>query len=173
MVVTLTSGGFMTYLPIIRPDGALATIALLVWGALAAAIRWRVGLLADRIGLRALLPISSVLSIVGVCVVTGGLLLSGGTSWVVILVGSAILGTGFGGTQNLTLVAAFARARQRETATVSSVWNIGFDTGTALGSGLVGLLILVVTIPSALALTSLLIVASMPMAVRATRPVHA
>lgn len=173
MVVTLTSGGFMTYLPIIRPDGALATIALLVWGALAAAIRWRVGLLADRIGLRALLPISSVLSIVGVCVVTGGLLLSGGASWVVILVGSAILGTGFGGTQNLTLVAAFARARQRETATVSSVWNIGFDTGTALGSGLVGLLILVVTIPSALALTSLLIVASMPMAVRATRPVHA
>lgn len=171
MVVTLTSGGFMTYLPIIRPDGALATIALLVWGACGATTRWRIGLLADRTGLRALLPGSSVLSIVGIGVVAGGLLLTGGASWVVILLGSAILGVGFGGTQNLTLVAAFARARQRETATVSSVWNIGFDTGTALGSGLVGLLILVVTIPSALALTSLLIVASMPMAIRAARPV--
>ena len=69
-----------------------------------------------------------------------------------------------------TLLAAFARARQKETATVSSVWNIGFDAGTALGSGLVGLLILAVTIPSALALTSLLIVVSLPVAIRSARP---
>jgi MFS family permease len=170
MVVTLTSGGFMTYLPIVRPDGALATIALLVWGAFGAFTRWRIGPMADRTGLRALLPGSSLISIVGICTVAGGLLLGGPASWAVILVGAAALGIGYGGTQNLTLVAAFVRARQQETATVSSVWNIGFDTGTALGSGLVGLLILAVTIPSALALTSLLIVASLPMAIRAARP---
>lgn len=170
MVVTLTSGGFMTFLPIIRPDGALATLALLVWGAFGAFTRWRIGPVADRTGLRALLPGSSLLSIAGICIVAGGLLSDGAASWAVILVGSAVLGIGYGGTQNLTLVAAFIRAKQKETATVSSVWNIGFDTGTALGSGLVGLLILVVTIPSALALTSLLIVASMPLAIRAARP---
>jgi predicted MFS family arabinose efflux permease len=170
MVVTLTSGGFMTYLPIIRPDGALATIALLVWGAFGAFTRWRIGPVADRTGLTALLPGSSLLSIAGICIVAGGLLLGGAVSWAVVLGGAAILGIGFGGAQNLTLLAAFARARQKETATVSSVWNIGFDAGTALGSGLVGLLILAVTIPSALALTSLLIVVSLPVAIRSARP---
>lgn len=170
MVVTLTSGGFMTYLPIARPDGALATVALLVWGAFGAFTRWRIGPVADRTGLRALLPGSSAVSIVGICTVAGGLLLDGAASWTAVLVGAAILGIGYGGTQNLTLVAAFVRARQKETATVSSVWNIGFDAGTALGSGLVGLLILAVTIPSALALTSMLIVTSLPVAIRAARP---
>jgi MFS family permease len=170
MVVTLTSGGFMTYLPIIRPDGALATAALLVWGAFGALTRWRIGPMADRTGLRALLPGSSVLSVVGICVVAGGLMMHGGASAVVVLIGAAVLGVGYGGTQNLTLVAAFIQARQKETATVSSVWNIGFDAGTALGSGLVGLLILAVTIPSALALTSLLILASLPLTIRAARP---
>jgi MFS family permease len=170
MVVTLTSGGFMTYLPIIRPDGALATIALLVWGAFGAFTRWRIGPVADRTGLTALLPGSSLLSIAGICIVAGGLVLYGAVSWAVVIGGAAVLGIGFGGTQNLTLLAAFARARQKETATVSSVWNIGFDAGTALGSGLVGLLILAVTIPSALALTSLLIVVSLPVAIRSARP---
>lgn len=170
MVVTLTSGGFMTYLPIARPDGALATLALLVWGATGALARWRVGLLADRSGLRMLLPTTSALSVIGIAVVATGLVLGGSASWVVILLGSAVLGIGFGSTQNLTLVAAFIRARQRETATVSSAWNVGFDTGTAIGSGLVGVLITVVSIPSALALTSLLIVASLPLAVRNGRP---
>lgn len=170
MVVTLTSGGFMTYLPIIRPNGALATVSLLVWGAFAAFTRWRIGPAADRAGLRVLLPGSSLVSIAGICAVAGGLMLDGTAGATVVVAGAAILGIGYGGTQNLTLVAAFNRARQRETATVSSVWNIGFDAGTALGSGLVGLMILVVTIPSAFALTSLLILASLPLAVRAARP---
>lgn len=178
MVVTLTSGGFLTYLPIVRPDGALATLALLTWGGTGAFTRWRAGVIADRSGLRILLPSASVLSIVGICVVAGGLLWGGPAdaaadtvaSWLTILVGSAILGMGFGGTQNLTLLAAFMQARQRETATVSSVWNIGFDTGTAIGSGLVGVMVLAMTIPAALALTSVLIVASLPLAVRGARP---
>lgn len=172
-VVTLASGGFMTYLPIMRPDGALATVALLVWGAIGALTRWRIGLIADRSGLRALLPGASVLSVVGIGVVAGGLAYmsaGSGASWVVILAGSAILGMGYGGTQNLSLMAAFMRARQRETATVSSVWNIGFDAGTAVGAGLVGLLIIAMTIPAALALTAVLIIASIPLAIRAARP---
>lgn len=173
MVVTLTSGGFMTYVPIARQEGALATVALLTWGLFGALTRWRIGPLADRTGLRTLLPGTSVLSIIGIGLVALGLPMQGAGSWAVILIGSAVLGTGFGGTQNLTLVAAFLQARQRETATVSSVWNIGFDTGTAIGSGLVGLLLLAMTIPPALALTAILIVASMPLAIRAARPPRA
>lgn len=166
MVVTLTSGGFMTFLPIARPDGALATLGLLVWGATSALTRWRAGLLADRSGLKLLLPASSVLNVAGIGIVAVGLLLDGGASWLAILFGSAVLGAGFGATLNLTLVAAFERAHPAETATVSSVWNIGFDTGLALGSGLVGLLTVVMTIPGAMALTGLLVLASVPLAVR-------
>lgn len=170
MVVTLTSGGFMTFLPIARPDGALASVALLVWGTIGGLSRWRVGLIADRVGLKWLLPASSALNIVGISTVAAGLLLQGASSWTVIVIGSAVLGAGYGAVQNLTLVAAFQQARHQQLVTVSSVWNIGFDTGLALGSGLVGMLTVAVPIPGALALTGLLILASLPLAVRVSRP---
>jgi hypothetical protein len=104
-------------------------------------------------------------------VVVLGLLTGDGASWVLTLVGSAVLGTGYGAAQNLTLVAAFARARQRETATVSSVWNVGFDTGTALGAALVGGLTAAIDVPGALAVTAVLVAASLPLAVSSGRPV--
>jgi predicted MFS family arabinose efflux permease len=170
MVVTLTSGGFMTYLPIARPNGALATVALLVWGAAGALGRWRVGMVADKAGLRRLLPNSSVVSIVGIVIVFVGLPTTGAAGWALILIGGAILGVGFGSTQNLTLVAAFARARQRETAAVSSIWNIGFDTGTAAGAGIVGALIPLLDVPGAMVVPVVLIAASMPLAIRSGRP---
>jgi MFS family permease len=170
LVVTLAGGGFLTYLPIVRPDGSLATVSLLVWGATGALVRWRVGVLADRSGLSRLLPGSSAVSVVGVGIVVGGLLLTGPAGWVVTVLGAAVLGAGYGSAQNLTMVAAFARARQRETATVSAVWNAGFDTGTALGAALVGGLTAWMTVPSALAVTGLLVALSIPLAVRSSRP---
>lgn len=168
--VTLANGGYMTYLPIARPDGALATLALLVWGATGALARWRVGLFADRSGLRLLLPSASVLSGVGIGIVVGGIVGGGTAGAAVVLIGSAVLGVGYGSAQNLTLVAAFIRARHRETTTVSAVWNVGFDAGTAIGSALVGALTVVMAIPGALALTTVLIAASLPLAVRSARP---
>lgn len=160
----------MTFLPIARPDGALASVALLVWGAIGGLSRWRVGLIADRVGLTRLLPASSALNIIGIVTVAAGLLLQGASSWIVIVIGSAMLGAGYGAVQNLTLVAAFQRARHRQLVTVSSVWNIGFDTGLALGSGVVGMMTAAMPIAGALALTGLLILASMPLAVRVSRP---
>lgn len=171
MVVTLTSGGFMTYLPIARPDGALASVGLLLWGTAGALTRWRSGVLADSVGLKRLLPASSAASIVGIVTVATGLLLEGAAGYAVILAGSAVLGAGYGAIQSLTLVAAFEQARQRQPATVSAVWNIGFDTGLALGSGLVGALTVILSIPGALALTGLFILASLPLAVRVSLPV--
>src|ERR687890_300770 len=46
--VTLAGGGVVTFLPIERPDGSTATIALLLFGVTAALGRWRAGLPADR-----------------------------------------------------------------------------------------------------------------------------
>jgi predicted MFS family arabinose efflux permease len=173
LVITLAGGGFTTYVPIARPDGALATVALLTWGVTAALARWRAGMLADRIGTARLLPGSSVVTVAGMAVVVAGLLTGDGAGWVLTLVGSAVLGTGYGAAQNLTLVAAFARARQRETATVSSVWNVGFDTGTALGAALVGAMTAAIEVPGALAVTAVLVAASIPLAVRSGRRVTA
>jgi predicted MFS family arabinose efflux permease len=172
LVVTLAGGGFLTYLPIARPDGALATVSLLVWGVAGALTRWRVGVLADRSGLTRLLPGSSATAMVGVGVVAAGLLLPGASGWAVTVLGAALLGIGYGGAQNLTLVAAFARARQRETATVSSVWNVGFDAGTALGAALVGGLTTIMSVPGALAVTGVLVALSIPLAMRSSRPPH-
>lgn len=171
MFVTLTSGAFMTYLPILLPTGMLATVSLLVWGAAVSLSRWRAGFLVDRLGPRRLLPWSLVLSIVGINGVAVALARGEGMIAPLVVVASAVLGVGFGAMQNLTLVVAFMRARQRHPATVATVWNVGFNTGTALGSGLVGVLILAVSIPSALALTSVFMIVSLPLAVRSARPV--
>ena len=57
-VVTLAGGGLVTFLPIERPDGVLATVALLLFGLTGALTRWRAGLLADRLGSRRLMPLA-------------------------------------------------------------------------------------------------------------------
>ncbi len=169
LVVTVAGGGFLTFLPIVRPVGALATSALLVWGLTGAVARWGAGRMADRSGLRHLLPGASVISAGGIAIVVLGLVLGHGVpSWTLVLLGSAVLGIGYGAIQNLTLVAAFSRARQREPTTVSAVWNAAFDAGTALGAGLVGALTVVLSVPAALAATAVLIVASLPLAVRSS-----
>src|SRR5690606_26000548 len=129
MVVTLTSGGFMTFLPIARPDGALASVALLVRGTIGGLSRWRVGLIAGRVGLAWLLPAWSARNRVGVSTVAAGLLLQGASSWAVGVIGCAVRGAGYGAVQNLTLVAACQEARHQQLVRVGSVWKSGFDTG--------------------------------------------
>jgi predicted MFS family arabinose efflux permease len=135
-VVTLAGGGLVTFLPIERPDGVLATVALLLFGITGAVTRWRAGMLADRLGSRLLMPLALVVAAVGMVLIALGLW--GGTAWV--LIGAAVFGAGFGATQNLTLLAAFARAGEGGTTTASAMWNISFDAGTAIGALALGFL---------------------------------
>src|SRR5215204_3909686 len=78
-VVTLAGGGLVTFLPIERPDGVLATVALLLFGVTGAVGRWRAGLLADRLGSRLLLPLALVLTAVGLLGCAAGLV--AGDAW--------------------------------------------------------------------------------------------
>ena len=55
------------------------------------------------------------------------------------LVGAAVFGIGFGAAQNLTLLAAFARAGEAGTTAASAMWNAAFDAGTAAGALLLGI----------------------------------
>jgi predicted MFS family arabinose efflux permease len=164
-VVTLAGGGLVTFLPIERPDGVLATVALLLFGATGAVTRWRAGLLADRLGSRVLLPLSLVVAAVGLVVTAAGLW-AGDAG---VLLGAAVFGAGYGAVQNLTLVTAFARAGEGGTTTASAMWNASFDAGTALGALTLGFLAAGIGLDWTYVVVGALLVAAVPLASAAAR----
>jgi predicted MFS family arabinose efflux permease len=173
LAVTLAGGGVMTFVPIERPDGLMATAALLVFGLTAALGRWRAGRLADRTGTRLLLPLTVGVGVVGLVVLAVGL---GRGADALLLVGSAVFGTAYGAVQNLTLVIAFARAGRHGTSTASAVWNACFDSGTGAGAIVVGALAATgMGVPGALGACAALIAATLPIGLRTAtaRPVPA
>jgi predicted MFS family arabinose efflux permease len=165
LVVTLAGGGLVTFLPIERPDGALATAALLLFGLTGAVTRWGAGLLADRLGSRRLMPLALCLAAVGLVAVAAGLV--AGDAWV--LAGAAVFGAGFGAVQNLTLLAAFARAGEGGATAASAMWNASFDAGTAAGALGLGIVAVGLGLPWTYVLVAALLVAALPVASAATR----
>jgi predicted MFS family arabinose efflux permease len=165
-VVTTAGGGLVTFLPIERPDGQVATAALLLWGLTGAVARWRAGVLADRVGARLLLPFSVLVGAVGLAVTGVGLWTA--SLWV--LVGAAAFGVGFGAVQNLTLLRAFARAGESGTTAASAMWNASFDAGTASGALLLGLVFGAVGLPWTFVLSAVALAAVLPLARAAARP---
>ena len=164
-VVTMAGGGVVTFLPIERPDGALATVALLVFGLTAAVTRWRSGALADRLGVPWLLPVALGVAAAGLVVTAVGLAVA--APWVVL--GAGLFGAGFGAAQNLTLVAAFARAGEDGTTTASAMWNASFDAGTAVGALALGFLAAGIGLDWTYVLVAGLLAALVPLASAAAR----
>jgi predicted MFS family arabinose efflux permease len=164
-VVTLAGGGLVTFLPIERPDGVLATVALLLFGGTGAVSRWRAGLLADRLGSRLLMPLAMGVAAVGLLACGAGLV--AGDAW--ILVGAAVFGAGFGATQNLTLLSAFARAGESGTTAASAMWNASFDAGTATGALLLGMLAAEIDLSWSYVVVAALLAAAVPLASSAAR----
>ena len=135
--LTVAGGAVVTILPIARP-GFVATAGLALFGATAAAARWQAGARVRRHGVARLLPSACVVAAAGLLALAAGL--SGGGA-AVVLVACAATGVGYGAAQSLTLVSAFARAGPPARATASAVWNVAFDSGTAVGAILIGALI--------------------------------
>jgi len=170
-VVTLAGGGLITFLPIERPSGLVATGGLLLFGASSAVSRWRVGAVADRLGARRLLPGFVLAAVIGVALVAAGLSIGPAANvLVLVLVGALVAGAGYGAVQNLTLVVAFAQAGPSRTATASAVWNAAFDAGTGLGAVVIGAGAATgLGVPAAFGVSAALIVCSLPL-VRWMRP---
>jgi MFS transporter len=164
-VVTLAGGGVVTFLPIERPDGVLATVALLVLGITTAGSRWRAGLLADRLGNRLLLPLSVLVTTGGLAVLAVGLTLGAAA----VVVGAALFGVGFGAAQNLTLLAAFGRAGDAGATTASAFWNAGFDAGTGVGAVALGPLTAAAGLPWTFGLVAAVLALLLPLARAAAR----
>lgn len=166
LTITLAGGGVTTHLPIERPNGYLATLVLLVFAFTSALGRWRVGRFADRTGTTLLLPGTVALGVVGMAALAFGL---GRGVDVLLLAGAAVFGVAYGAAQNLTLVAAFARARGHGASTVSAVWNAAFDTGTGIGAVVVGALAATgMGVPMALGACAGVIAGCVPFAVAAS-----
>jgi len=168
-VVTLAGGGLVTFLPIERPDGALAAVALLAFGLSTALCRWGAGVLVDRVGARVLLPGTLGCGTAGLLLVALGLRTDGAPGSAVVLAGVLALGVAYGGVQNLTLVIALARAAEGQTTTVSAVWNASYDSGTAIGALAVGAVAAGVGLPLTYALVAVLLAAALPLAVTLPR----
>ncbi len=171
LVVTLAGGGVLTFFPVERPDGALAPVGLLIFGAAGALARWRVGALSDRVGNRLLLPVAVLLAASGMGVLAGGLALDVPA---VVLVGAGVLGVGYGSVQNVSLLVAFDHAGPANQATASAAWNAAFDSGTAIGALVVGLAATSVVLgrpgfPWTFGACGVLILLAVPFAARATR----
>ncbi|KQS66416.1 MFS transporter [Modestobacter sp. Leaf380] len=164
LVVTLAGAGLVTFLPIARPDGLVATLGLLAFGVTGALSRWGGGVLADRVGTRVLLPAALLLGAAGLVLLATGLQVDA-----LVLVGSAVLGLSYGGVQNTSLVVAMARAGDAGTTTASSVWNASFDAGTGLGALAVGVLAAALGLDLAYAVLAGLLVLVLPVALRVTR----
>lgn len=164
--VTMAGGGVVTFLPIERPDGVLATVALLLFGATGAVTRWRAGMLADRLGARVLLPLAVAVAAVGLVGVGAGLV--AGDAWV--LVGAAVFGAGFGAVQNLTLLSSFIRAGDSGTTTASAMWNAFFDAGTATGALALGVVAAGIGLDWTYVAVAAVLAALLPLAAVAARP---
>jgi predicted MFS family arabinose efflux permease len=171
LVVTLSGAGLVTYLPIARPHGSLAGIVLLVYGLAAAGFRWQAGAMSDRTGVHTLLPVGLGTAAVGLVLVAGALFAghSGAGATALLLAGAAVFGCGYGTTQNLTQVVAFAHAGPSNSATASAIWNGAFDAGTAIGAYGVGLVAVTgLDLPGTYLVCAALIACAVPAAIATT-----
>jgi predicted MFS family arabinose efflux permease len=165
--LTIAGGAIVTILPIAR-SGFVATAGLAVFGATAAVARWRAGVAVRRHGVSVLLVSACVIATAGLLALAAGL--SGGAA-AAVLVGCAVAGIGYGAAQSLTLVSAFARTGPGARATASAVWNVAFDSGTAIGAVLIGALTATsLGIWGAFAVLAALALASVPLALTSGRP---
>ncbi|MDQ4008221.1 MAG: MFS transporter [Actinomycetota bacterium] len=163
-VVTLSGGGIMTFLPQAVTSAALASWGLLTIGAVAAVSRWWIGRLADRTGADRLMAPLLALTTVGL-VLTALSVGETDRAWL-LLPAMAVVGFGYGALQNLTLVCAFAQVTPRHYGSASAVWNIGFDSGTGLGSVMLGLVAGASGFPAGYVVSAVVVAACIPLSLR-------
>ncbi len=167
LAATLAGGALITFLPQVT-SSAVAGLALLLMGTAAAGSRFGAGHLADtgRAGGQPWLAPLLLVTAAGTTACAWGTR-EASTGW--LLAGALLAGTGYGALQNLTLVSAFHRAGPGRVDETSTLWNVGFDGGTALGAVTVGVVASAWSFPAGFALAGAGCVVAL-VAARASRP---
>lgn len=170
MAITLAGGGLITFAPQMVAVAWLSAAGLFVFGLVSTLVRWRVGGLADRFGAGRLAWPFVVVAAAGLAwlawlvhepVTTGEVV-----PW---LLACAIVGSGYGALQSLTMIRAFEVAGPQRVGAASALWNAGFDAGTASGSVLVGAVAVGSGFGVGTAITAVLVALTLPLALRARR----
>lgn len=134
---SVAQGGLVTFLPLAVPGAAgLVAAALLATAAGALLGRTAAGRLVDRHGLggRLLLP-GVLLAAAGMAVEVLALgAPAGGAAGPLVVVGSAVVGVGFGLVQNDALTTLYAAGGPAGYGSASAAWNIAYDAGTGVGA---------------------------------------
>jgi predicted MFS family arabinose efflux permease len=156
--VTVAAGVLASFLPLAKGiPSNLASAALLVQALTATLSRWQAGKHGDRYGhTRLLIPALAMAALGMAAMMALG-------SPVMIFAGMALFGAGFGVIENATFALLIERLPE---AKASALWNLAYDAGYGAGPAAFGLICAHAGYPAAFALTSALILAAVPVAVR-------
>lgn len=171
LAITLAGGAVITFAPQLVALPWLSAAGLMALGLVSAITRWRIGELTDRIGVDRLVAPLVLLTVLVLAafawLVHEPVTTTHAVAWIATC---ACIGLCYGGLQNLTMLQAFAAAGPRRVGMASAVWNAGFDSGTAIGALLVGWVAVGAGFGVGMALTALLCLLTVPLAlVRGTR----
>ncbi|SJM47229.1 putative transport protein [Corynebacterium glutamicum] len=142
--LSMTFGAVSSFLPaaVIELDpglgAALAGIILSITGGSSMVFRYLSGVIADRRGLpgATMIP-AQIIGLLGV-VLIAATIFQGWSVWLLII-GAVMFGGGFGMVQNEALLSMFFRLPRSKVSEASAIWNIAFDSGTGIGSFLLGI----------------------------------
>ncbi|WP_411702330.1 MFS transporter [Corynebacterium sp. LaCa142] len=119
---------------------SLAGVMLSIVGGAAMIFRYFAGVVADRTGAPGSLYIpSQIMAIIGVGTISLTLFMEGSIWWLVL--GAVLFGGAFGIAQNEALLSMFDRLPRERVSEASAIWNIFYDSGTGLGSTLLGAMV--------------------------------
>ena len=115
----------------------VAGLSLSVLGGAQMVFRYFAGIYADRKSEAGILLIPALISgFIGLLMMSGVVLFDL-SAWL-LLVAAVFYGAGFGIVQNEALLLMFARLPRDRTAEASAFWNMSFDSGTGIGSFVLG-----------------------------------
>ncbi len=138
LAVTLAGGVLITFMAQMVSDAGLVTVVMLIMMLTTALVRWRIGGIADRLGARKFVLPLVLFSVLGMVLIAFAVQDEVSTNVPALIAGSILVGAAYGGLQNLTLILSFQAVNREHYGAASTVWNVGFDTGTGLGSLLIG-----------------------------------
>jgi MFS family permease len=155
---TIAAGTLDSFLPLAKGiPSNLASAALLVQAITATLSRWQAGKHGDRYGhARLLVPALAVAALGMAAMIVLG-------SPVVIFAGMVLFGAGFGVIENATFALLI---EQLPEAKASALWNLAYDAGYGAGPAVFGLICVSTGYPAAFGLTGVLILATLPAALR-------
>lgn len=170
LALTLAGGALLTFMPqmVGRPTAGMA--ALLVLTLVAAVTRWLGGWFADKYGARRFLWPLIVVTTMGMTLIGLAVRDPAATDVPLLLTGAAVVGISYGALQNLTLTVALQSVKPQHYGSASTVWNVGFDAGTGLGSILIGALASGFSFTVALYVAALISLLTLPLAFSRSAP---